>query len=239
MFMKNISLLDVLFPKFCFNCRSVGAYICEPCKRTLIKTSHDICPYCEKESGFGLTHGVCARLYGLDGMFNIFYYDDVFQNILKAIKFRRIKGGVPALIDSIPKAFWNKLIATSAIFYHDAEIIAVPLHTKRLRERGFNQSDSFAQACAIMLQKNTTHILKRTRYTRPQSQLSSAAERYLNTHKAFAISQVEKLPKKVIIVDDVWTTGATIREIAHTLKYAGVERVYAITLARRAHAQFM
>lgn len=172
-------------------------------------------------------------------MLNIFYYDDVFQNILKAIKFRRIKGGVPALIDSIPKAFWNKLIETSDIFYGDADIVAVPLHKKRLRERGFNQSDSFAHACAIMLQKNTAHILKRARYTRPQSQLSSAAERYLNTHKAFIVNQAVKLPKKVIVVDDVWTTGATIREIAHTLKYAGVERVYAITFARRAHAQFV
>ncbi len=238
MFTPNFSILDVLFPKFCFNCRSIGTYLCDVCKQKLLPATYDICPYCEKKSGYGLTHGVCARIYGLDGMLNVFYYDDVFKKILKAIKFRRIKGGVSVLIDSIPKEFWNKLITTSEIFYNDAEVLAVPLHPKRLRERGFNQSDILAQACAIMMQKNNAPIIKRLRNTRPQSQLSSAAERYLNIHNAFTINSADKLPKKIIVVDDVWTTGATIREIAHTLKYAGVERVYALTFARRAHAQF-
>lgn len=232
------SLLDIFFPKLCFNCRAIGRYLCAKCKTKLRYVASDICPYCEKQSGYGLTHGTCRRLYGLDGMLNIFYYDDTFQRALKAIKFRRIRGGVSALVDSIPEEFWKKLLTTSEIFFKDAEILAVPLHRKRLMERGFNQSEDIAHACAIMLQKNVTKIVARNRYTQPQSQLSSATERYLNIQKAFSLNPRMSIPRRVIIVDDVWTTGATIREIAYTLKYAGVDRVYAITLSRRAHAQY-
>lgn len=234
----HFSLLDIFFPKLCFNCRVIGSYLCAKCKKKLQYVSSDICPYCEKENGYGLAHGTCRRLYGLDGVLNVFYYDEVFQKVLKAVKFRRIRGGVSALIDSIPEEFWKRLLATSEIFYKNAEILAVPLHRKRLIERGFNQSEDFAHACAIMLQKDVTNIVARNRYTQPQSQLSSATERYLNIQKAFSLNPRKPLPEKVIIIDDVWTTGATIREIAYTLKYAGVERVYAITLSRRAHAQY-
>jgi ComF family protein len=238
MFTTRFSLLDVFFPKFCFNCKALGAYICSDCASKLLPVSVDICPYCEKTSRYGLTHGVCSRLYGLDGMMNVFYYDETFRQIIKSIKFRRIRAGVSALVDSVPEAFWKKLIETSDIFFKDAHVMAVPLHKKRHRERGFNQSYDFAHACAIMLQKNTSDILVRTRYTEPQSQLSSATERYVNIYRAFSVKPSAELPKKVIIVDDVWTTGATIREIAHTLKQHGVERVYALTFARRAHAQY-
>lgn len=226
-------LLNIVFPKFCFHCRALGSYLCRSCSARLQYLKQEVCPYCEKESPYGLTHGTCRRLYGVDGLKSIFVYEEVFQSVLKAIKFRRVRGGMAALIDSVPEVFWQQLIETSAIFYVDAVVLPVPLHRKRYLERGFNQAEDFAGACAIMLQKNVVSFIARTRNTLPQSQLSSAAERYLNTHKAFDIKPNQKLPHKVIVVDDVWTTGATIREIAHILKYAGVERVYALTLARR------
>ncbi|KXK09797.1 MAG: DNA utilization protein GntX [Microgenomates bacterium OLB23] len=153
----GISLLDLLFPKLCFNCRSLGRYICTECKSKLFCTPYDICPYCERESIYGLTHGVCAQLYGIDGMLNIFLYDGALQKIIKAIKFRRIRGGVASLIDVIPGGFWEKLIGFGATFFDDLEVMAVPLHKKRYKERGFNQVDDFAQACAIMLQKKCVY----------------------------------------------------------------------------------
>jgi len=235
MISTRFSILDVIFPRLCFGCRSLGAYVCTSCKAKLEIVSDHLCPYCEKPSVFGLTHGVCARLYGLDGILSIYEYAEMFQHIIKAVKFRRIRGGISVLIDVIPKEVWEKLIIASDIFFQDAEILAVPLHRKRYLERGFNQSDDIAHACAIMLQKNITQCIVRNRYTQPQSQTTSAVERYLNTYKAFSLNPRIVLPRKMIIVDDVWTTGSTIREICHVLKYAGVERVYALTLARRAH----
>lgn len=230
-----LSLLDVFFPKFCFNCRALGSYICNSCKKKIMILPYQTCPYCEKESLYGLTHGVCARLYGVDGVISVFLYDGILQKTIKAIKFRRIRGGINALIDCVPNSFWHTLFECSDIFFKATEILAVPLHIKRYRERGFNQSDSIADAIAIILQKNITRVVIRGRYTRPQSQLATKVERYINIHGAFILNPNLSMPKKVLIIDDVWTTGATAKEIALVLKQAGVERVYVLTLARRPH----
>ncbi len=228
------SILDVLFPKMCFNCRAFGKYICADCQKKLMLIQNAVCPYCEAPSNFGLTHGTCRRLYGLDGLQSVFYYDKVFQNVLKGIKFRHIRGGMNELVNAIPDFFWQRLLQTSAIFFSDAVITPVPLHKKRYRERGFNQADDFARACSIMVQKNYSALVARNRYTQAQSQTASVTDRYINIYKAFDISfSGKRLPQRVVIVDDVWTTGATIREITSLLKHSGVERVYGLTLARR------
>lgn len=230
------TILDMVFPKLCFHCRALGGYLCESCKEKLAIFSQDVCPYCEKESPYGLTHGTCRRFYGVDGLKSVFVYNGVFQSIIKAIKFRRVRGGMATLINAIPEMFWQELLGTSTIFYTNAIVVPVPLHKKRQLDRGFNQAEDFGAACGIVLQKDLVSLLARTRYTQAQSQLSTAAERYLNINKAFEIKSRQKLPEKVIIVDDVWTTGATIREMTYVLKYAGVERVYGVTLARRERA---
>src|SRR3989344_1606913 len=211
-------LLDVVFPRLCFHCRALGSYLCDSCTKKLAYLKKDVCPYCEEESPYGLTHGTCRRLHGVDGLKSIFAYNDVFQSVLKAIKFRRVRGGMAKLIEAAPESFWRGLISTSAIFYNDATVEPVPLHRQRRRDRGFNQAEDFARACALILQKVLSSFVARTRSTKPQSQQSTATERYLNTHQAFAIAPGHQLPEKVIVVDDVWTTGATIREIALVLK---------------------
>ncbi len=111
-------------------------------------------------------------------------------------------------------------------------LIPVPLHASRLRERGYNQAlelaRPLAQALAIPLRHD---VLSRTRATPAQANLDAKARRR-NLKGAFSIAETVALPAHVVVVDDVMTTGATLRECARTLLRAGVARVDVWALAR-------
>lgn len=111
-------------------------------------------------------------------------------------------------------------------------LLGVPLHPDRLRERGFNQSDLLVEALARECLSRTSRDLVRIRRTRSQTDLS-ARERRLNVRKAFAVRSGSSLRgATVVLVDDVTTTGATIRECALALLDHGAREVRAITVAR-------
>ncbi|MGH7960624.1 MAG: ComF family protein [Candidatus Binatia bacterium] len=112
-------------------------------------------------------------------------------------------------------------------------IVPVPLHVQRLRWRGFNQSLILSQAIGhaygILVDP---FVLRRIRSTLPQTQLSES-ERRVNVHGAFAVSPPERLKeKRVLLVDDVYTSGATVEECARVLRRGGAEVVDVFTLAR-------
>ena len=111
-------------------------------------------------------------------------------------------------------------------------IIPVPLHPTRLRERGFNQSELLGQMLAEKYPLAlSTDIVKRTRYTTNQARLTKK-ERWTNTFRAFKIKQPSHvINKNILIVDDLYTTGATSSEIARILKEAGAGRVSLLALA--------
>ncbi|HEY6984674.1 MAG TPA: ComF family protein [Rhodanobacteraceae bacterium] len=113
-----------------------------------------------------------------------------------------------------------------------ALIVAVPLHTSRLRARGYNQAWELARTLSaafdIPLGRD---LLVRTRATAAQTGLDASARRR-NLRGAFAVSNVESLPAHVALFDDVMTTGATLRECARVLRRAGIARVDVWALAR-------
>lgn len=111
-------------------------------------------------------------------------------------------------------------------------IVPVPLHRRRLRERGYNQAwelaRPLARACGIPVRSD---ILRRTRESAPQTELDASARRN-NVRKAFSVRPAFAWPTHVAIVDDVMTTGATLAECALTLRRAGVRRIDVWALAR-------
>jgi len=112
-------------------------------------------------------------------------------------------------------------------------VVPVPLHPKRLRERGFNQSLLLARRLGLRhsLPLDIT-ALCRARPTQPQTQLSGS-ERQTNVRGAFEVRKPEAVAKKrVLLIDDVFTTGATVRECAKVLLHAGAQQVDVLTLAR-------
>ena len=112
-------------------------------------------------------------------------------------------------------------------------IIPVPLHPKKKRKRGFNQAQVIAKYLAELLGiEPMEKRLVKTRNVPPQTSLE-LDDRKKNVLGAFRVVNGEEIEEKVILlVDDVYTTGATIRECSHTLRGAAVEEVRAVTLAR-------
>lgn len=229
-------LKDILFPKYCFNCSRLGSYLCLSCKDKLKMINKDICPYCEKGSYFGLTHPLCRKKYGLDGLKSICHYDNLVKKIIKQIKYRLVKEAVIDFLVTI-----SQLKMTELLFYKklvkEIKIIPVPLHRRRQRERGFNQSELMAQFFSQMLRFSiTNNVIVRTKNTKPQVEFKTPKERYQNILGVFSLVKNISLDriqnKNFIIFDDVWTTGWTIKEIGRVLKKKGANKIFALTIAR-------
>lgn len=228
-------LKNALFPKVCYGCGKLGVYICPTCVAKLAPVRGDQCPYCQKASYFGLTHPSCTGASRLDGLKSFYYYSPLTRKIIKGIKYRLVKDAMPdfmhtIMLDKIVDLFFYKKITTQIV------IIPVPLHTKRLARRGFNQSVDIALFFSEKLGiKMDVASIERSRNTPPQASLKTPYDRYRNIHGAFAvIKNSEEVIKNndFIIVDDVWTTGSTIKEMCRVLKKNGARKVFALTLVR-------
>ena len=111
-------------------------------------------------------------------------------------------------------------------------VVPVPLHWRRRLDRGFNQAESIARALAAALDLPLVSALRRHRHTRAQARLERG-ERARNPRGAFALGDAQRLRgARVLLVDDVVTTAATVEAAARTLKSAGVERVLVAAVAR-------
>jgi len=116
-------------------------------------------------------------------------------------------------------------------------IMPVPLHPRRLRARGFNQSLLLAKCVAREIGAELDFLsLRRTRFTKPQTELSSE-ERKKNVRKAFEVLKPEVVKgRTIVLVDDVATTGSTLNECAKALKRVGADGVLCLVLARTSTA---
>ena len=143
----------------------------------------------------------------------------------------RLKFGRSLAAGRVLSQLWIDALSESPPARPDL-LIPVPLHASRLRERGYNQALELARPLAQALTIPLRHdVLLRTRATLAQANLDAKARRK-NLRGAFAIVENAALPQHVVIVDDVMTTGATLRECARVLLRAGVSRVDVWALAR-------
>ncbi len=108
----------------------------------------------------------------------------------------------------------------------------VPLTPQKTWQRGFNQAELIAKEFGKITGLEVLPLLKKVKTTRSQTALDRQ-ERVENVKNVFALKKEElKIPKNLILIDDVWTTGATMKEAAQTLKRAGVQKIWGFTLAR-------
>lgn len=122
-------------------------------------------------------------------------------------------------------------LATELTAARNTVIVPVPLHGRRQRERGFNQSLFISRSLGRATDLPVDNILHRTRYTTPQATLS-AKERTTNIIGAFGRKETTQWPKSVILVDDVITTGSTIAECAAVLRQHDVQNIIAVAIAK-------
>lgn len=228
-------ITDTLFPVRCIGCGFYGDWICKNCFSSIRYNKDQICPICEKvKTPDARTCINCKRKSPLDGMLICAdYKQPIVSKAIHLYKYKFIK----ELCLPFGKIMNNALLESE---YPIADlIIPVPLHKRRLRWRGFNQSKLLAEYMGqnlvpLLKIKTADHIITRTRYTKPQMKLKDHFQRKDNIKNAFEIKNKSLVDGKIIfLIDDVATTGSTINECAKMLKKSGAKEVFAIVLARQ------
>lgn len=233
--MKNLKnfVLDVLFPRFCENCQREGGYLCEDCFHLIDIFENCYCPFCQipKSTKDGEACKSCKRKYKLDGMLSATSYQNpIIKKMIIDFKYGLVKD----LSHQLSFLIITHLIKLDRLsFFSDFIIIPVPLYKARLKQRGFNQADEIAKDLSSILKiPILNNCLKKIKNTKNQADLEKI-ERLNNLKSAFKIeNQKLILNKKILLVDDVFTTGHTIEECAKVLKLSGSKKVWAIVVSR-------
>ena len=247
-------LLDLLFPKRCLGCGKWGRYICLSCFHSIKLLPYLKCPVCERPAVDGMTHPRCRTKYTLDGLTSFFRYDGIVKKAIKTIKYRYVTDIVTEVIDVIPNSSFSifQNILNSKFLIMNCILVPIPLHPSRYRSRGFNQAEVIASALSKRLDipVNTT-LLIRTEKTTPQVEMKDRDKRLANMKDVFSLRSnltMKQLASTrfdarraqrgewnnlaIILVDDVFTTGATLRSAASVLKHNGAKFVWGITIAQ-------
>lgn len=228
----KIVLKDIFFPKFCVGCGFIGSYICLSCQKKLI-VNEDTCLYCKKRSYLGLTHPGCSSKYRIDGLVSAFLYNPTMKKIIKNIKYRLATDIFNDLFKILPSEFIQKISALSKLV-NELNMQAVPLHPHRLKQRGFNQSEVLRDYLSNHVNcLSVVNVLKRVKNTFPQAQLNSKKEKYLNIKGAFRIIDEMNIERKsFVLIDDVVTTGSTVKEACRILKSKKSGKVFVFAIAK-------
>jgi ComF family protein len=213
----------MLFGGSCFLCRGkAAALLCAACDADLPRLGAELCPRCALASPAGAVCGRClAQPPAYDATRAALAYAFPADALIQALKFRGELALAPFLGDLLSKCLSNENIAC---------VIPVPLSAQRLRARGYNQALEIARSVAAATRTPLQPALcERSRDTGAQMDLP-LKERARNVRGAFHCPGV--VSGTIAVLDDVMTTGATLEEVAATLKRAGAARVVNWVVAR-------
>ena len=221
------SFIDLFFPTFCVVCKKPVAHqdshICEECFKS-IKIITDMCPVC---SG-SLEDGKCVFCVGrkvyIDRNICCFDYEDAVKKLISGYKFRGHK--------RIAKVF-SRLFIDFGIDIPKADIItSVPMTKKKIWKRGYNQSEIFAKELSRQYRLKYLKLLAESKKALVQRELNFTGRFFNILGRYTVLNKSRILGKSIILVDDIFTTGATINECARVLKEAGAEKIFSITMVR-------
>jgi competence protein ComFC len=207
-----MGLVDWLYPKKCVGCGKKGGYGCDSCLKK-----------------------VQPRDEQSDNCMSIFEYQGLIKKMILRLKFsylRDLEKELEKLIDwGLDKQINRRVNFRFKDFINKKPVIQpVSLHWKRENWRGFNQSELIARVVGKKLSLREVDVLVRQKQTRSQVGLKKE-ERSRNIKDAFEVKRFN-LPEKILLIDDVWTTGSTMKASVKTLKKKGVGEIWGLTLAR-------
>lgn len=236
------SLIDIIYPPRCCICTDFleehpagRGDICDECFISFKELAHPFCSICAEpfKSKVEEDH-LCERCLRkrpfYDELRAPYLYEEKLMKAIQLIKYSG-KSYIVKSLGPLLGVYAKNLISITK----NMIIIPVPLHRKKIRQRGFNQSGLFVKAISPILGLETDYYtLVRTRYTASQAGLN-LEQRRKNVKGAFEVRGDSDIKgKAVILVDDVATTGNTMNECARILKKAGAGKVLGLTLARTA-----
>jgi len=215
------AFLDLLFPRRCLGCGSLGSYFCPTCQRAVESLPGPFCARCKTPIDPLLPlchcHGSAIPVIAA-GVFA-----GPLREAVHRLKYSGQTAGAPALAELLRPRL--------TLGVGDWLLVPVALHPARLRERGYNQSAVLARALASDRPEHLAEgALRRVRRTDAQARLSQS-ERARNVDGAFRADSRICAGREILLIDDVCTTGATLRAAAEALRDAGATTVSAAVLA--------
>jgi len=198
-------ILDVIYPNLCIGCGKEGEIICEKCLKGMRRF-----PF--------FTSGENIRAF-----FSPFIYDGLAREAVHLLKYEGLKVLSKPMGEEMGRLYAEK-------GYPVDVIVPVPLHKKRLKERGYNQAELLAREVGSFLGVPVGDFLTRERYSKPQVELSGD-ERRINVRGVFKACG-DVCGMRILLIDDVITTGSTMEECGRALLSRGALEVYGLTFAR-------
>ena len=246
MFRRLINgLADIIYPKRCLACKnklgvsSVDELICAVCWADIKRNVPPFCYSCGRHletqplrAGAGFTKNICPHCikgkFHFDRAFSPCVYTGIIKELIQAFKYK----GKDYLGFPLSKLMVEFIREYNVPIDSLDFIVPVPLHKARLREREFNQAEILGKYIAEEFKKEMLpDALLRHRHTKTQTDLEPD-KRLLNVKDSFSVNRLRDIKgKNLLVVDDVLTTGATSSEAARTLKGAGANIVFVLTLA--------
>lgn len=220
-------VLDEFFPPRCLACGCPGNYLCNGCLDEFRPIGSKMCLKCGKPTEHTVDDCRSCRRWKQDFDFARagYVYETTLKRFLVSFKFRGISDAERSL---------DKLVLPSMLADFDQRfdlVTFVPLHRDKLKKRGFNQSKIIADLVARLLDLSIVDTLRKERQTSDQNSLG-LEDRRGNIKNAFSAC-FRYDGKKILLIDDVFTTGSTVSECALVLKGAGAKQVAVFTLAKR------
>ena len=220
-------LFNTVFPPKCIFCGWEGRSFCRICLNTCSLLTGGVCIVCQEKSIDGLTHPSCSKGGAPSMLFSAFVYEGKVKECIRRSKYNSMEfDSLKDLSKRAVKYFWK-----IGFYFPEYIVVPIPLSRKQYRKRGFNQANIIAKELKkkfVLKQENS--ILIRVKYTQAQSGYGKRKRR-VNLKDAFSASSKAQ-NKKIMLVDDVCTTGTTLLEASKALYNAGAEDVKCFTIAR-------
>jgi ComF family protein len=225
------NLLNLLYPGICLSCDSrledPREYLCPECEKNLEFVT-EFCGKCGSYTVLGSCSHCSENVFTFTAARSVFKYSKEIKALIHYLKYNEYS--------RIARYFSVKMaeyLKTSDFLDHIDYICPVPLHRVKKRERGYNQAELITKNLSSILKiRHIPNLIKRKRYTETQTLLSKT-ERADNVRNAFWInSKYNVKDKSILLIDDVFTTGATVNSISNLLKHKRVGKIYVLTIAR-------
>ena len=218
--------LDLLLPPHCAGCGRDGSFVCRACESSLPALERPYCSLCARPGQDRLCEWCAASAPAFDGIGAPYLFEGAARQMVHRLKYDNLRASAPDL---------GRLLAeyVAANPVPGNVLVPVPLHERRERERGYNQSALLARELSkrsgVPVEGSVVH---RVRNTPPQASVQNYEERTGNIANAFECPS-ELKGESVILIDDVVTTGSTMSACAAALKSAGAGSVWGLALARQ------
>ena len=219
------STLDLVFPIHCCGCGREGGILCPQCVDTLERLAPPYCRTCAEPGVSGVCRWCQQNPRGFESLRSPYKFEGPVREAIHALKYRGVRTAADGLSVLMADYLDRNPVSVDAL-------VPVPLHPRRLRSRGYNQSALLARGIGKRLGFPVREtILYRAIDSRPQVEAQSRDERRANVSGSFDCRE-DATGTSILLVDDVATTASTLSACASALKDAGASGVYALTLAR-------